>query len=828
MNRILSVFFLFVVANTFAQLQSPSEFLGYQIGTQFTRHADVVNYFEHVAANSDMVTFDTYGKTNERRPLTYAVVSTSQNLTNIETIRTNNLKNIGIASGSANADKAIVWLSYNVHGNEASSTEAAMSTLYELITKKTAWLQNTVVIIDPCVNPDGRDRYVNWYNQVKSTPYNVKQSAIEHNEPWPGGRPNHYLFDLNRDWAWATQVESQQRLKIYNKWMPHVHVDFHEQGINEPYYFAPAAEPFHEIITDFQRDFQSEVGKNHARYFDQNGWLFFTRERFDLLYPSYGDTYPMFMGAIGMTYEQAGHGRAGLGINTDEGFVLTLVDRAAHHTTTGLSTVETASKNASQLNTEFKKFFNNSNLKYKSYVMQGHPDKIHALTELLDKHEIKYGFTNSGTVSGYNYLKSGNGSMDAAGALVVSTNQPKGKMVKVLFEPDAKLSDPLTYDITAWSVPHAYGLETVASTSLVAANGGNPYIKTVNQVVRANAGYVVSWNSLYDAAFLSELLQNDIRVRFSEKDLRFSGKEFKKGSLVITKSDNRTNEKFDETVTKIANKHERSLFVANSSFSDTMTDFGSPDIKLINTQRIAMLRGNGTSSLSYGALWHFFEQQLKYPVTSIDTDDFSAQTLSQFDVLIMPDGWYGRFLNENTLDSLTDWVRRGGKVIAIGNAVSSFAGKDGYGIKAKDNDASEEKDKSKKENLTPYDQREREGVKDLITGSIYKTTLDASHPMAFGYGDTYYSLKIGNDAYDFLESGYNVGYIKGDPITVSGFSGTDAKAGLANSVTFAENRMGSGSMIYLVDDVLFRSFWENGKLFLVNSIFFVNNNKFTL
>jgi len=460
-------------------------------------------------------------------------------------------------------------------------------------------------------------------------------------------------------------------------------------------------------------------------------------------------------------------------------------------------------------------------------VMKGHPDKIHALTKLLDKHEIKYGFTNSGSVSGYNYLKNGNGNMDAAGALVVSTNQPKGKMVKVLFEPDAKLSNPLTYDITAWSVPHAYGLETIASTSLIAANAANPYPKIINQIVRANAGYVVSWNSLYDAAFLSELLQNDIRVRFSEKDLRFGGKDFKKGSLIITKSDNRTNEKFDETVTKIANKHERALYVANSSFSDSMTDFGSPDVKLINTQRVALLRGNGTSSLSYGSLWHFFEQQLKYPVTSIDTDDFNAQTLSQFDVLIMPSGWYGRFLNENTLDGLTAWVRRGGKIIALGNAVSSFAGKDGFGIKAKGSDASEEKDK-KEDNLTPYDQRESEGVKDLITGSIYETTLDASHPMAFGFGDTYYSLKIGNDAYDFLESGYNVGYIKGDPRTVSGFSGADAKAGLANSVTFAENRIGSGSVIYLVDDVLFRSFWENGKLFLVNSIFFVNNNKFTL
>ena len=301
MNKLFTLLFLFVSTCIFAQVQSPEEFLEYKIGTQFSRHADVVNYFQHVAENSNMVTYQTYGKTNERRPLTYAIVSSEENLATIETIRTNNLKSIGIESGSANPEKAIVWLSYNVHGNEASSTEAAMTTLYELITKKQDWLQNTIVIIDPCVNPDGRDRYANWYNQVKATPYNPSQDATEHHEPWPGGRPNHYLFDLNRDWAWASQVETRQRLKVYNQWMPHVHVDFHEQGINEPYYFAPAAEPFHEIITPFQRDFQTQIGKNHAKYFDKEGWLFFTRERFDLLYPSYGDTYPVFMGAIGMT-----------------------------------------------------------------------------------------------------------------------------------------------------------------------------------------------------------------------------------------------------------------------------------------------------------------------------------------------------------------------------------------------------------------------------------------------------------------------------------------------------------------------------------------------
>ncbi|MCJ7757291.1 MAG: M14 family metallopeptidase, partial [Gillisia sp.] len=390
---VLFVFFFLGLQLTFAQeLQSPQDFLGYEIGSRFTRHADVVKYFEYISENSGLMQYHTYGKTNEFRPLTYAVISSEENLQNLEAIRLNHLKNAGIIPGTAESpsDKAIVWLSYNVHGNEASSTEAAMQTLYELITSKKEWLKNTVVIIDPCLNPDGRDRYANWYNQVKADPYNSSTMATEHNEPWPGGRPNHYLFDLNRDWAWATQVETRQRLKIYNSWMPNIHVDFHEQGINEPYYFAPAAEPFHEIITPFQREFQTEIGKNHAKYFDEQGWLFFTKERFDLLYPSYGDTYPLYMGAIGMTYEQAGGGDAGLGIETGEGYKLTLIDRVAHHTVTGLSTVEVASKNIEKLNSEFKKFFQNDKLLYKSYALNGSPDKITALKKLLDFHDISY------------------------------------------------------------------------------------------------------------------------------------------------------------------------------------------------------------------------------------------------------------------------------------------------------------------------------------------------------------------------------------------------------------------------------------------------------
>lgn len=817
MRRLSVLFFLLIPLLSIAQLKSPEDFLGYKLGTEFSRHHEVVSYFEHLAANSAMVEFFDYGKTYERRRLTYAVVSSEENLKNLEEIRRNHLGNAGLMSSSSPSDKAIVWMSYNVHGNEASSSEAAMNTVYKLITEHRDYLQNTIVIIDPNANPDGRDRYVNWYNQVRANPYNAAQEATEHREPWPGGRPNHYLFDLNRDWMWASQVETQQRLKVYNQWMPHIHVDFHEQFINNPYYFAPGAEPYHEMLTHWQHELQHIIGKNHAKYFDEKGWLYFTRESFDLLYPSYGDTYPMFMGAIGMTYEQAGHGMAGLGIINDEDIELTLTDRIAHHTMTGLSTVEVASQNVKRINDEFHKFFKNDNLKTKSYVLKGNPDKILALTEMLERHEIQYGYAEGGTVRGHHYTTGKNGKMDADGALVIHTDQPKGKMVKVLFEPETFLSTPVTYDITAWSLPFAFGLEAVASSTKVKASGKNPDDSTNTPVPNA-PGYVSKWNSMKDAQFLSDLLKNDIKVRFSEKELSFGGNEFGRGSLIITRSNNMHNPDFDKIVTEIANRHKRKLYASSTSFGDYLTDFGSQYIHLIKNKKIAVLQGEGINSLSYGTIWHFFEQQLKYPITSVNTNSLRNFNWYDYDILVLPEGHYSAVLSEEVLEEMENWISGGGNAIAFGNSIRIFAEREGFEIQKNEKD--EESDNDAKDLLVPYAEREMKSSENFLTGSIFKVEMDNTHPLAFGFDKTYYSLKLGNDSYGFLKKGFNVGYIKGAAENVAGFAGEKAKESLENSIVFAKERKGKGSVTYLVDDVLFRTFWENGKLLFVNALFF--------
>ncbi len=821
--KIKSLFLLtfLTFGSLFSQgIKSPSEFLGYEIGSRFTRHHKVVDYFMYVSNTLSNIKLEKYGETNEHRPLYLAYISSQENINNLERIRESNLAQTGILEGNSDNKTAIVWLSYNVHGNEASSTEASMLTIYELVTNKNAWLENTVVIMDPCINPDGRDRYVNWYNQVKNTPFNSSQDAKEHHEPWPGGRANHYLFDLNRDWVWATQIETQQRIAIYNKWMPHIHVDFHEQGINSPYYFAPAAEPFHEVITDWQRDFQTKIGKNHATYFDKEGWLYFTKESFDLLYPSYGDTYPSFMGAIGMTYEQSGGSEGGLGVQTDEGEALTLRDRAIHHMTTGLSTVEISSKNAEELNTEFKKFFDNKDLEYKSFVLTNdNQDKTNRLKNLLDTHEIKYEYATNGSVKGYNYNTQSEEKLNTSdGDLVVHTNQPKGKMVEVLFEPKAKLVDSLTYDITAWSIPYAHGFEAIASKTKVNSSKISSTKNNLNTIDNDAYAYISKWNSIEDAAFLSDLLQQNIAPRYAGKPFSLEGKSYDRGTLIILRNDNRTAE-FDKKLIEIANKHERNVQPVATGFVDTGLDFGSYSVKPIKKQKVALLSGEETSSLSFGEVWHFFETQLKYPITNLNSDYFSRVDISKYDVIIIPEGYYSSFLTTEILDKLSSFVSSGGTLIILGNAVNAFADKKGFALKSK-----EIKKDSTSFNLTRYADLERKGVKNLITGAIFKSKVDVTHPLAFGYKKDYFSLKLSGDSYHYLQDGFNVAYFEQDSKNISGYAGSEAVKLVPESLLFGEEQKGRGSVVYLVDNILLRSFWNNGKLFLANAVFLLNSD----
>ncbi len=821
------------------EMKSATSFLGYESGEKFTYHHQLINYFQYVSENSNRVKLVQYGQSPEDRPLIATFISAPENLVNLEQYRRKNLIQTGLMSGTIQSKQLpIIWLSYNIHGDEAAASEAAIATL-DALTKEdekiTAWLKDMIIVIDPCLNPDGRERYVNWVRQTGNFPPNPNADAFEHHQHWPGGRSNHYLYDLNRDWAWQVQSESQERMAFYHEWMPHVHADFHEMGYHQPYFFPPAAEPFHEAITEWQQEFSVHVGKNHAKYFDEKGWTYYTKEIFDLLYPSYGDTYPIFNGAIGFTYEQGGSGKAALQVKRKEGDILTLKERVEHHFTTSLSTIEASYTKRQELiksfNEYFKKNTTNPDAFYKTYIIKNsnNPKTIQKLQRLLDKQLIKYGTTDSvgKKYSGFDYL---NNTVDSvtleAGDLLISAYQPQSTLLKVLFEPKTKLNDSLTYDLTAWALPYVFDLEAYAIQEKIEVN---PMITKpkkhadYQETKQPPYAFLVPWHTTEDARFLSAMLNKGIKVRFTEEAFEYEGKAFDRGTLVINRADNKDlAERFDKTILALANLHgHQGLVAVKSGWASTGKDLGSNSIHFIKQPKVAIIGGKQARVTSFGAIWHFFEKELNYPITVLHSNYVKSVDLSAYDVLILSNGSYSSL---KMTGSLLSFTRKGGKIILIENAIELFAGDRetqlGKAVYAQKRQAKKE---PKKPTLPKdkYSDRTRKSLSKGVAGAIYKVTLDNTHPLAYGYDNALHLIKQHNKPYPMLENkAWNVGWLD-DKAYVSGFVGSKLKGKLPNTFAYSVESIGKGYAIYMTDDPVFRGFWENTKLILCNAVFFV-------
>ncbi len=813
-----------------APLQSPDEYFPFRRGEQFTPHAQLISYFEYLAANATgTMRLEKYGRTNEGRPLQVAYFSSPENLARLEQIRINNLRLAGLADGAPDLNNpvAIVWLSMSVHGNEPSGAECSPILAFQLATQTDPelreWLKNTVVILDPSLNPDGYDRYTNWNRQVSNLLYNPNPDAREHREPWPGGRPNHYYFDLNRDWAWATQVETQQRLVLYQRWLPQVHADLHEQAVDNPYYFAPAAEPMHDFITPWQREFQTQIGQNHARYFDANGWLYFTKEVFDLFYPSYGDTYPMFNGAIGMTYEQAGNSSAGRSIITSFGDTLTLHDRIQHHLTTSRSTIEVASRNAGKMVENFHNYYSRSITQpqgqFKAFVIResNDPNKVNMLCQLLDRHLIRYGRVGAG-LSGIKAFDYGSGQEISASLnpndLVISAYQPKSTLLEVLFEPTPHLSDSLTYDITSWALPYAFGLDAYALKERVEPKKAwTRYVAPEVMLAASPYAWCIRRSSIAEAKFMGLVLQKGLKVRYATRPFAMADQQFESGTYVISRADNRSvTTELDGWVKAAAAQCNVSLQAIFSGYASKGNDFGSEAFVLVQQPQVAIVYGDDVDNNSFGHTWFFFERELGYPVTALPVDKLQRVKLSDYSILIFPNGNYD--LQDREMDPLKEWVRNGGRIIAFDGGVKAFADKDEFELKARENIKTDTSHQPK-----PYLARERDGISDQLPGAVVQAKTDPTNPLTYGLGNQYFSLKVSPDAYEMSDKLSAAVYLD-DHYQSYGFIGNRVKPRLKNTPLAAIQRMGQGQVVYFIDNPLFRSFWQQGKILFSNALFF--------
>ena len=833
MKRIYFLFLFLSVLTTTAQPKSPFEFLP-NYGKNVTYYHQVENYFQHLVASSDWIQHQKYGETSQERNLNAYYISSPENLKNLEEIRKNHLNSIGLfpTKNQAVKDKTIVWLSFNVHGNEFGALESALSVAYELVNPKNLenkeWLQDIIVILDPCLNPDGFSRYANWLRDISGTKTHPGHSDREHMEPWPGGRQNHYVFDLNRDWAWQTQLETQLRMDLYHEWMPMVHADVHEMGYNEPYFFPPAAEPYHEQIAPFQREFHQKIGELTSTKFDKEGWMYYSGERFDLFYPSYGDTYPCYNGAVGMTYEQGGIG-AGRAIVMRNGEILSIKDRINHHTKALLAVVELSFLQQQNLTTKFRDYFKENRSKpkgeFQTYIVKDHPRNLELLT-LLNRNRIEASFANeSKKLKGYHYQTNKEKTFEIEpNDLIISVDQPKAVLTQVLFEPHQKLTDSLSYDITAWSLPFAYGVESYALKGKLAIQSKSQRTITVPQKMATVYAYYVPWNDRNSAKVLSLLHQQNFQVRSASKEVTFNNIKIEKGGLLITKGDNLKIKNFEETIQKIL-VHKAECVPITTGFAANGADLGGEFYPLLKAPKVLILSGNGVSNIDFGQVWYYMDQVIEFPLSIIELDYFKKVNLTNYTTLILADGYYD--FSENEQKNIDEFVSNGGKVIAMGGGMTMFEDREGYHLtkfateEEKTNASQKEEEEELYNRFLDYEGSERRSISAYVPGAIIENTIDTTHPLTFGLGANYFSLKTTPAVYKLLKGAENVIYVP-KKFQSFGFVGSKLKGQLAETVSFAVDAVGKGKVIYMIDNPLFRGFWENGNLLFSNALFLVD------
>ncbi len=699
-----------------AAIPTPESVLGYRVGETFTPHAEVERYYKTLAqAAQERMRLVPYGKTFEGRTLYLAVFSAPENFAKLESIRENVARladprktSPEQAAEIARTTPAIAWLSYNVHGNEASSSEASLQVAYQLAAgedeRTLKILKECVVLLDPMVNPDGRERYVQFYRSFVGRKPNPNPEAAEHNERWPSGRTNHYYFDLNRDWAWQSQPESQARVKEYLRWNPQLHVDYHEMSLEATYFFAPPTQPIQESIDPLLKKWFERYAKGNAAAFDRFGIRYYTAEDFDLFYPAYGDSWPSLNGAIGMTYEQAGGGRGGLVATLREGRgAVTLRDRAWHHFTTSLATLETTANHREARLQDFYEF-HRAALRAGSegplreiYLPVGKdPARTSQLIERLLRQGIEVQQVAqplaANDVRDYAGRVLGEKRFPA-GTYVVDLAQPKGFLARAVLEPESKLRGLFFYDVTGWSLPLASAVEAYwspknALPKLRDDASGRRALTVAPEVAGGVSGsdrptaYLFTWDTNGAVALLAALLESDARCYVAISGFKLAGREFEPGTIVVPRETNPPD--LDQKIKELAAQAKVEVTAVASGLAEAGIDLGSNRVRFIRKPKVAIVMDRPVSETDYGALWFLFDQTIRMPFSAIPAEDLRGVELADYNVLIFPNdfgtgrGW-SRYVDKRLAERIGGWVRSGGVVIGLrGGAVLATKNKAGW------------------------------------------------------------------------------------------------------------------------------------------------------
>src|ERR1041385_978397 len=642
-----------------SSVPTPKQILGYELGDKFSSHGRIEKYVLALRdAAPNRVRVFPYGESYEGRTLYLVAFGSSENLNRLEEIKANTHKlsdprlvSEHDAESIIKSTPAIVWLSYGVHGNEASSSEAALNVMYQLAARTDSQinsvLNNVVIIVDPLLNPDGHERYVNFETTRSGVKPVEDKNAAEHNEDWPSGRTNHYMFDLNRDWAWLTQKESQARIKAYQEWMPQVHVDFHEMGYNSSYFFFPAFKPINKNFPKSTTEWGEIYGKANAAAFDAQGWGYWSGESFDLFYPGYGDSWPSLNGAIGMTYEQAG--QTGVRVRRSDETILTLKDRIEHHSATSWATINATAENRERRMRDFYSFFKQAIEEgktglIKSFIVDPSHDPAQAakMIELLRQQGVEvYQAAKDFSVDGLRtyFKKEPVSKKFPSGSFIILLGQPEKRLVMALMEQEPVLSDTFFYDISTWSLPVAFGVETYwtgTSIPVVTSKVGD-IDQAPGSVLGGKAAYayVFEWNTNNANKALAWLLQNDYKANVAMKEFTLHGKQFDRGSIIIPVAGNKGD--VHDRMNVLAQQFHLTMFATQSGYTESGINLGSDRAVRLKKPRIIVATNSPVSTEAFVSLWGLFDQQYGIDFVSMKLSQIRSADLHDYTAMIFPD-----------------------------------------------------------------------------------------------------------------------------------------------------------------------------------------------
>lgn len=830
------------------------DIIGHEHGAMISSAAEITEFMRALEAHDPArIRVESYGETWQGRELTYAVISSAENMARLDAIKAD-LNTLGrgdsLPSDQLDATPAVVWLSYGVHGDEITPPDSALFMAYHLIAAQNdnlvdTILANTIIIIDPSQNPDGRDRFVHSFTSALGLKPQSDRYAVEHDQPWPRGRFNHYLFDLNRDWFAMTQPETQGKVAAVLDWNPVIYVDSHEMGGDNSYYFPPAARPFNPNITGGQRGRQVQLGKNMASWFDRFGEPYFTREVFDAFYPGYGDMWPTLNGAIAMTFEQASP--RGLVFARRDGGTLTYAHGVRNNVLTSLATLETVALNKNSYLADYGAFrrsaidsHTRASDRYVVFDLAGSRYEAEALARRLARQGITVQRMPAGSQQCRNAY--------SAGAIIVDMAQPQGRLIKTLLSPSTPLAEDFVaeqesrrdrglnhelYDVTAWSLPLMDGVRTeqcnrvdLSDAVIVSATDPIPSVTSGS----GQFGYVIPWTDGGQARLVIAALKSGLKGKTTDAPFVQNGRTYPSGSVVFAVADNSRD--LGDTLNGLAVEIGAEIVPMSNSWVEDGPNFGSSSFAALKMPKIAMAWGNGTSPTSAGNTRFVLEQQLGLPVAPIRASTLSRADLSIYDVLIIPDTYGGLTRQMGSTEPLTEFVREGGVLIAIATGVSEMARED-VGLlstqleSATTDGGSDEKPSGRAQginfaSLQEYEEHihDHRARPEDIPGVLVRTVANTDHWLASGY-DRITALVTGREIYRPLNEaeGDNVFRFEGaDDLLASGYLWEENRLQLAYKPFVMAERQGDGVVIGFTQSPTTRAYLNGLNLLLANAV----------